>query len=192
MDTKLEPADILVNTNNRSDPYSIIKRFAIGPYDHVFMYLGNIGILANGVILKHSMLFESNGRGVTIQSLSNRYEQEVVVLRLKSEYDRRRIPLVLEEAIKLASDPQAKYDYTCIVEYVLPRIIMRKFGIPLPIKYHRDVFMICSEAVFEVFYRAGLVDILKPNCVPPMPSDFIIDSSLLKIVGKITLSEGMV
>jgi len=190
---KLEPGDVLVKVNNSKDPFSVIERWALGnPYCHVFMYMGQMEILVNGVVLKHSMLFESNGRGVVIQSLSNRYGQEVVVLRLKSEFDRRRTSLVLEEAIKLASEPQSYYDYFCIVRFVLPRLIMQKFGLPLPIKYHRDVFMICSEAVFEVFYRAGLVDILRPNCIPPLPNDFVSSSSLFSIVGKVILSEVVV
>jgi hypothetical protein len=111
---KLEPVDILVNVNDRQGPLSTIERWAVGPYSHVFMYMGQIEILVGNVILRHPMLFESNGRGVVIQSLSNRYGQKVVVMRLKSEFDRRRIPLVLEEAIKLASDPQAYYDYYCM------------------------------------------------------------------------------
>ena len=74
---RLEPVDILVNVNERSDPYSIVKRGALGnPYEHIFMYLGKVGILVNRRqqrILRFPMLFESNGRGVVIQSLSNRY-----------------------------------------------------------------------------------------------------------------------
>lgn len=184
---KLEPADVLVNINDRSDPYSIAKRWIVGPYEHVFIYMGQMGILVNGVILKHPMLFESNSRGVVIQSLSNRYGQEVVVLRLKSEFNGMKIPQVLEEAIKLASDPQSYYDYYAIIKWVLPRILREKLHLPIPIAWHRDARQICSEAIFEIFYRAGLVNILKPNCVPPIPSDFVTDSPLLEEVGRIML-----
>jgi len=192
---KLEPADILVNINRGKDPYSISKRWFMGPYDHVFMYMGKVGIIINRYqrrILRFPMLFESNGRGVVIQSLSNRYNQEVVVMRLISEQDRKRISWVLEDAIELASDPQAHYDYLCIVKYVLPRIICMKLGIPMPLKYHRDPWHICSEAIFEVFYRAKLVDILLPYCLPPLPGDFVTDSILLEKVWSGILSEEVV
>ena len=42
---KLEPGDILVNVNDRNAPFSIVKRWAVGPYEHVFMYMGNLGLL---------------------------------------------------------------------------------------------------------------------------------------------------
>jgi len=191
----LQPGDILVNVNDRKDLFSVIKRWASGRYEHVFMYLGEVGILVSRRqprILRFPMLFESNGRGVVIQSLSNRYGQKVVVLRLKSEHDRRRIPRVLEEAVKLASQPQSYYDYLCIIRFVLPRLICEKLGLPMPIKYHRDPWHICSEAVFEVFYRAKLVDILLPFCTPPLPGDFVTDSLLLEEVWAGRLSEELV
>ncbi|MBA7681736.1 hypothetical protein ES703_90076 [subsurface metagenome] len=189
---KLRPGDILVNVNDRNDPFSVIKRWAVGPYEHVFMYMGKVGILVSRrqpKILRFPFLFESNGRGVVLQSLSNRYGQKVVILRLISEHDRRRIPRVLEEAIKLASEPQAYYDYLCVVRYILPRLICEKLGLPMPLKYHRDPWHVCSEAQFEVFYRAKVVDILPPYCVPPLPGDFVTDSLLLEKVWAGSLSE---
>ena len=64
----LEPVDILVNLIVGNDPYSVVKRWALGsPYSHVFMYLG----------ARIPMLFESNGQGVVIQALSSRYGQEM-------------------------------------------------------------------------------------------------------------------
>lgn len=155
---KLEPGDVLVNVNDRSDPYSVIKRWVVGSYDHVFMYMGKVGILVSRRqprILRFPLLFESNGRGVVLQSLSNRYGQKVVVLRLIAEHDRWRIPKVLEEAIKLASNPQSYYDYLCIASLVFPRLICEKLGLPMPLKYHRNPWHICSEAVFEVFIEQG-------------------------------------
>ena len=192
---KLEPGDILVNVNRRNDPFSKVKRWLAGPYEHVFMYMGRLGLLRGG----HSsdlwnvpMLFESSGRGVALQSLSNRYGQEVVVLRLRAESDRKRIPQVLDEAIKLASDPQSYYDYLCIVKFAIPRLICEKLGIPMPLKYHRDPWHICSEAVYEIFHRAKLVDILLPHCTPPLPGDFVTDSVLLEKVWAGILSEEVV
>lgn len=190
---KLEPGDVLVNIDRDKDPYSIIKRWALGsPYEHVFMYMGNLGIIAfkwQKRVMRFPMLFESNGRGVVIQSLSNQYGREVVVMRLKSEYDRKRIPQVLIEAIKLASNSQSYYDYSCIVRFVLPRLICEKLRIPMPLKYHRDPWHICSEAVFEVFHRAKLLEILLPYCLPPLPGDFVNDSLLLEKVWSGMLSE---
>jgi hypothetical protein len=191
---RLQPGDILVNVNDRSDPYSVVKRWAVGPYEHVFMYLGRVGILVNHRrhrILRFPMLFESNGRGVVIQSLSNRCGQKVVVVRLKSEFDRKRIPRVLEEAVKLASDPQSYYDYLCVIRFVLPRIIFEKLGLPMPLSWHRDARQICSEAVYETFYRARLVNVLPRNVVP-LPGDFVTDSPLLEQVWRGRLSEELV
>jgi len=196
---KLEPGNILVNVNRRKDPISRIKRWAAGPYEHVFIYMGKVGILIlspeQRKMRRVPMLFESDGDGAIIESLSSRYGREVVILQLKSESDRKRIPHVLEEAIKLADDPQSHYDYLCIVKYVLPRLILEKLGLPtwvlhhLPLAWQRDAQQICSEAVFEIFYRAKLVDILLPHCRPPMPGDFVTDSALLEEVWAGILSE---
>jgi len=134
---KLKPGDILVQVNDRNDPFSRVRRFFAGPFDHVFLYMGKLGLLVNWRqrrILRIPMLFESYGRGVCLRSLSERYGQEVVVLRLKSEHDRKRIPRVLEEAIKLASDSQSYYDYLCIVKFAIPRLIFEKLGLPMPLK----------------------------------------------------------
>ncbi len=196
---RLSPCDVLVNINDRRDPVSSFKRWAMeSPYEHIFVNLGLIGLYPahvpslSSVVYRIPMLFESDGNGVIIEPLARRYGQLAVVLRLKSEFDRRRIPCVIEEAVKLAQDPQAQYDYRCIVEYVLPRLLCQRLGLPIPLKYHRDQLMICSEAVFEIFYRAKLVDILRSNCVPPMPGDFVTNSPLLEKVWAGRLSEEIV
>jgi len=191
---KLEPGDILVNVNQRNDPFSKVKRWLAGPFEHVFMYMGKLGLLVNlrqRRILRFPMLFESYGRGVCLRSLSERYGQEVVVMRLKAEADRKRIPRVLEEAIKLASDPQSYYDYYAIVRFAIPRLIFEKLGLPMPLKYHRDEFQICSEAVNEVFIRGGLPELLYLEDVP-LPGDFVTDSLLLEKVWAGSLSEELV
>jgi len=115
------------------------------------------------------MLFESAGRGVVIQSLSRRYGQRVLVMRLNYETE---IHRVLVEAITLASEPKAFYDYLCILEFILPRLIFEKLGLPIPIKWQRNPWHVCSEAIFEVCYRAGLKDILPGNRVP-LPADYV-------------------
>jgi len=190
---RLEPADILVCVNDRNDPFSRVNRWLAGPYSHVFLYMGKLAIQGIGFTSPHlvsvPMLFESSGRGVVLQSLSNRYGQEVVVLRLSSEQDK--IPRVLREAIKLASEPSAYYDYLCIVRFAIPRLICEKLGIPLPLRYHRDPWHICSEAVNEVFIRGGIPDLLFLEGVP-LPGDFVTESLLLKEAWRGQLSEELV
>jgi len=190
---KLESGDILVQVNDRNDPFSRVKRWAAGPYEHVFMYMGTLGLLVNWRqrrILRVPMLFESYGRGVCLRSLSERYGQKVVVMRLKAEADRKKIPRVLEEAIKLASDRQSFYDYLCIVRFAIPRLIFEKLGLPMPLKYHRDPWHICSEAINEVFIRGGL-DLLYLEDVP-LPGDFVTESLFLEKVWAGELSEEIV
>ena len=190
---RLSASDILVNVNDRNDPFSRVKRWLAGSYEHVFVYLGAIDFAPlDKPPLRVPILFESYGRGVCLRSLSERYGQEVVVMRLKAESDKKRLPYVLDEAIKLASDPQSYYDYLCIVRFVIPRLICQKLSLPMPLKYHRDPWHICSEAVYEVFYRAKLVDILRPYCVPPLPGDFVTDSPLLEQVWASMLTEEVV
>jgi len=187
---KLQPVDILVTVSDRQDPFSVAKRWCVGPYDHVFLYLGQVAIVADNAVLRHPMLFESNGRGVVLQSLSNRFSQKVVVMRLKSEYDRRRIPFILEEAIKLASDSKSYYDYYAIVRWVLPRILREKFHLPIPMAWERDAYQICSEAVTEVFIRGQLT--LFPYWDVPLPGDFVTSSPLLEEAQRGILSEDWV
>jgi len=190
---KLEPGDIIVNVNDRNDPFSKVKRWLAGPYEHVFLYMGKLGLIVNRRqprILRFPMLFESYGRGVSLRSLSERYGQELVVMRLKAEADRKRISRVLEEAIKLASDNQAYYDYLCIVRFAIPRLIFEKLGLPMPLKYQRNPAMICSEACAEVFIRGGL-DLLYLEDVP-LPGDFVTESLLLAEAWRGQLSEELV
>jgi len=190
---KLEPGDILVTINNRTDPFSRVKRWLAGPFEHVFLSMGKLVLQGTGhtssLLTSVPMLFESYGRGVCLRSLSERYGQEVVVLRLISEHSK--IPRVLEEAIKLASDPQSYYDYLCIVQFAIPRLIFEKLGIPLALKWHRDPAMICSEACAEVFIRGGIPDLLLLEGVP-LPGDFVSDSLLLKQVWAGILTEEIV
>jgi len=187
---KLRPADILVNVNDRDDCLSRIIRWGIGPYDHVFLYLGMVRLcVGRGQehVIKVPMIFESHGRGACLRQLSERHGEKVVVMRLVSEHDRRRIPYVLRAAIGLASDPQAYYDYLCIPLHIIPRVFHEKFAMPIPVKYHRNEQQVCSEALNEVFIRGKLPDIL-PQEVVPLPGDFITDSPLLEDAGRVTLS----
>ncbi|GAI65301.1 unnamed protein product [marine sediment metagenome] len=109
-------------------------------------------------------------------------------MRLKSEYHQRRVPHVLLAAIDLASDDSAKYEFICIPLHIIPRIFNEKFGMPVPVKYHRNEQHVCSEAVHVVFIRGRLPDILGPLCLPPLPGDFVTDSPLLEEVQRGILS----
>jgi len=183
---KLSPGDILINVNTGKDLWSWIRRWALNsPYTHVFLYLGGMPISG----LKIPLLFESTGHGVCICSLSQRYGQEVVVMRLRPAW-KERIPLILQEAIKLASDEKAYYDYYCIIRFILPRLIMQKLRLPLPLAWHRNPAQVCSEAVAEIHLRAD-VPVLPDNIVP-LPGDFVTKSPLLYKVGQGNLSEDWV
>jgi len=184
---KLQPCDVLVNVNDRDDCFSRIKRWGIGPYDHVFLNLGEMGLYIfrkqQVRVLLVPMIFESvPSQGVCLRQLSERYGEKVAVMRLKSAHDRRRIPYVLLAAIDLASDNKARYDFICIPLHIIPRVFHEKFGMPIPGKYHRNEQHVCSEGVQVVFIRGELRDILGPLCTPPLPGDFVIDSPLLEEV----------
>ena len=187
---KLQPCDILVTVNWKKDLWSRIRRWGVGsPYSHVYLFLGKVALLTDrrqGRLIRAPLIFESNGRGCCLRLLSERYGETVVVMRLKSYEDRKRIPAILVEAIKLASDPQAYYDYQTILWHIIPRVLFEKLGINPPLKYQRDQKMLCSECVAEVFWRAG-VDILPRNIVP-LPGDFV-ESPLLEEVWQGKLSE---
>ncbi len=173
---KLEPGDIVVNINRGYDPWSVIRRWGAGRYLHCFLYMGMVRLGATryrACAGRLPMIFESHGRGASLRMLSERYGQDVVVMRLKPEY-RRRIPKVLREAIKLASDGRSYYDYYCIVKYIIPRIIWEKLHLPLdkmPLAWHRDPKQVCSEALLEICLRAG-VPVL-PSDIVPLPGDFV-------------------
>lgn len=107
---KLQAGDILVDINDGKGAFSLLKRWAIGPYEHVSLYLGMVRLFVGRGqehVIKVPMVFEGIGRGVVLRSLFEKYSDKVVVMRLKSEHDRRRIPYVLLAAIDLASDDQA-------------------------------------------------------------------------------------
>lgn len=169
---KLEPGDILVN----------VSRVFIGEYSHCFLYVGKWYITPQSPI---PLLFESNGRGVCLRSLSERYGEEVVVMRLPPQF-RDKIPTILDEVIKLASDLQSFYDYSCIIWHIIPRVIFEKLGLKPPLKYQRDEKQVCSEALAEVHWRAE-VPILPKNVVP-LPGDFT-ESDILNKVQQGKLSE---
>ena len=136
MDFKLQSGDTLVEVNEKGDPFNRVKRWALGsPYDHVFLYLGYLRYRTFSE--KFPLLFESEGRGVGIKGLSYRYGHRVLVLRLDVENledvcrELHRVELLLDEAVRMAADTQAYYDYLCIARNILPRLLYEKLGIPV-------------------------------------------------------------
>lgn len=158
----LQPCDILLYIDEGKSPISKLSQWAIGRFNHVSMYLGEA---FDGV----GFVYESNGRGVSIVSLQHQVGRLVLVLRpLITEDDKVK---VINTAIEIASNPKSYYDYFCIVQSCVPRVLKERFTfLPIPLQYHRDASMICSEAVAEVFWQ-NMLKILPRNVVP-LPSDF--------------------
>jgi hypothetical protein len=176
---QLEPCDVLIDVNDRKDPFSVIRRWVSGPYDHAALYLGRFS--------DAPLLYESDGKGLHILSITVRYGKRVVLLRPKI-LESERITII-DAALEIASDPKSYFDYFCIVTSVIPRLLVEKFCLPLPLKYHRNNLMICSEAVAETFWRNEL-DII-PKDIVPLPADFL-DSPILDYVGEGILGKDIV
>lgn len=160
---KLQPADVVISYNDKNDPFSIIKCWALGNrFDHVRMFFGE-------GYNKEPVFYESVGRGVILTSAYDCIGQKVVVMRLDTAYQSL-LNSIIKEAWEIVTDEQSYYDYACYVNFIIPRLICTKLGIPIPIKYHRDPYMVCSEAVAEPFWRVNL-EVLSKNIVP-LPGDF--------------------
>jgi hypothetical protein len=184
-DFKLKPCDILINIDTSDDWLSRVERWLLeSPFTHVFMYLGRVHIGPIGSVT-FPMIFESSGRGCQLLSVYNHINEEVLVMR---PYSHETQDEIIYQAVNLASDLQAYYDYYCIAKFVIPQAILRKLGLErfIPLAYQRDARMICSEACAEVFWRAG-IDIL-PKDVIPLPGDFAY-SPILELVKEGKLSE---
>lgn len=182
----LQSCDIILFRNDRNDPLARFSRWAIGPYEHVAMYMGRIFTRIYSFL---PMVYESRGRGVYIASLLPQTGKPVAVMRpiLGAESYREKL---LKTASEIAADEKSLYDYFCIVYSCIPRVLHEKLPpwlpIPIPVKYHRDIFMICSEAVAEVFWRNGF-EVLPEDTVP-LPVDFVL-SPVLQYVGQGKLIE---
>jgi len=173
---KLMPGDIVVDINDKTDLYSKLVRWALGgPYTHVWMFYGAL------VPSMPPLFYECMPtRGATFTNVFDYLEQKVVVMRLRPEYQSY-MPAVLNQAFRIATDSKAKYDFACVPDYILSRLICTKLGIPLPVKYQRDPFMICSEGVAEAFWRANLQ--VLPQDVVPLPGDFVYQLTYFDYVG---------
>jgi hypothetical protein len=200
---QLQTCDIILWINEKNDPMNRISRWGIGPYSHVAMYLGNYPIAHGGndspyvSIFNVPLVYESRGRGVYISSLAPQTGAMVAVMRVIAFYPAQMGGL-LNTAFTIAADEKSFYDYLSIVHSVLPRVIAEKLPwLPLPVKYHRDIFMICSEAVAELWWRNN--SLILPDDKEeadgtisagsiPLPGDFA-KSPMLKYMGKGKLME---
>lgn len=161
---QLDVGDVLLFINDKTDWQSRLSRWAVGDKEHVAMYLGK-------GFNNSPFLVESSGRGVWILSLRAHTDRRVLVMRprLLTWEEKERL---VSEGIKLASNRQAYYDYFTIVNSVIPRVLKEKFPwVPIPVKYHRDIMMICSELVAEIYWRAG-IDIFTDKNNVLLPGDF--------------------
>lgn len=161
MNFKLEPADIILCVNDRSDWFSTFKRWGSGRYEHSAMYIGKFHDIP--------MLYESDGRGVVIQNVAHQTGRPVVIMR--PEITQMQRDKIIKTAFDIASSDKSYYDYFAIVKSAIPRILKEKFSfLPIPSQYVRDAMMICSEATAEPFWRNG-IEILPQNIVP-LPTDY--------------------
>lgn len=164
---KLRPCDILVYDNiAESKLLSFLAERIVGKYKHVAMYLGEF--------CNVPMIYESNGRGVIVQSMLGHMGRNVVVMRPTIELMNDKI---FNEALRIASDQNSYYDFLAVGTSCVFRWLNERFNIPIPLKYHRDQFMICSEAIAEVFWRND-IEVVAYHKVP-IPGDFI-DSRYLE------------
>lgn len=180
---KLEPCDVLVYLNEGKDPISRFSKWAIGPFDHVSIYLGKAHFYPPQFSIP--VLYESEGRGVAIKSLVQHTGRRVGVFRPALSFGEKYF--IMRWAVSIAGDPKSYYDYLSIVTNCVPRVLKEKFPwLPIPPQYHRDPAMICSEAVAELFWLIGIEVV--PRDVIPLPMDFTY-SPVLQYMGSGTLIE---
>lgn len=139
------------------------------------------------------LIIESIGRGVLIRSLFAYAGVQVQLMRPK--IDDALAQRVAKEAERLADNPGSWYGYFDLPRYVLPKLLLAKFGQLLPsrwaltlkllaMSYHRNNLYICSELVAEAYRRAG-VPLVEENTIP-LPDD-IAGSTRLERLGVITV-----
>lgn len=206
---KLQTCDIILWINDKNDPINRLSRWAIGQYSHVAMYLGKYTFVTGDKTFDIPIVYESRGRGIYIASLLPQTGMVAAVMRpkaldpelfnLQSVTDWT-IKELLTTAFEMAADEAHFYDYVSIVHSVLPRLIAEKLPwLPLPVKYHRDIWFICSEAVAELWWRNDTLVLpddkrLEDGTIMarsiPLPGDFA-KSPILTYMGKGKLMENI-
>lgn len=215
---KLRALDVLVTINPGRTRWDKLCRWAVGPYSHVFLYLGkwkaeglqsvnysgyywfneleSYATYTNGTLpiaLEIPYITESIGRGRLLHSIEDRYGERCKVMRVKLEYYHPAvIQSVLARAVELSGQYSGWYGYDDIFRYVIPRILDNKFGWRLPMGWAPDSHPICSEHVEEIF-RSTFTQVLKiPAGWIPMPGDFVTRSFILEDAGDIVLGPEVV
>ncbi len=166
----MEPCDIVVC---KMPPtfWNKIETWALSsPFGHVLMYLGG------SVMPGYPLIYESTGRGVNVRNIAAYFGREVVVVRPQLSEAQRQA--VVKNALDIAFAYDSYYDYLAAGRLGLV-LIFKKLGLPLPLAWHRDKVYICSEAVAEPFWRAGIP--ILPEDVEPAPADFLISPIVVKV-----------
>jgi len=167
---KLEPCDVLAFEVEGDGILAKLEREFIGGVSHVSLYLGKA--------FNDYLVFESNIRGASIVNLKSERGRLVKVLRPRIEPIQKQV--VIANAVGLASEERAFYDYPVIILSCVPRVLKMKFPrLPIPVKYCRDVIVMCAEGVAECFWRAWIW--VLPTSRVPLPPDFL-ESPILEEV----------
>ena len=185
MEQPLRPGDVLLfKPSGWGILLPLVK--ALVTYGHIALYYGET---KRGLPL----IIESIGRGVLIRSLFAYAGRQVRLMRPKIDDDTAQ--RVAKGAERLADNPGSWYGYFDIPRYVLPKLILAKFGRLLPprwaltlkllaMSYHHNSLYICSELVAEAYQAAG-VPLVETNTIP-LPDD-IAASEKLESLGDITI-----
>ena len=177
---KLEPCDVLLFRVEGDGILERLEREFVGGFSHAALYLGEA--------LRDYFIFESNMRGASMVSLKSEKGRLVEVMRPEISFAQKK--LVISKAIELASEETSFYDYPVIFLSCIPRVLKMKFPfLPIPVKYCRDMLVMCAEGVAECYWRA-FIPILPTNVVP-LPVDFR-TSPILKSVYEGRIMEDIV
>lgn len=136
-------------------------------WGHVAMYYGDGDII------------ESVGRGVVRCNLKKNYDRRsICVMRLKVNAEILGKAAAFE-ALRICHDQKSFYDYRAIIDYAIPRLILKRLNLPAPKTWKQNNHYICSELVYEAYEDANVF----LGCVEagdiPLPEDFL-KSPMLK------------
>ena len=115
----LKACDVLLCLNDRKGLGSRLKRWAMGRYEHVEMYLGD-------KFYKIPLLFKSDNRGVVIQNVAHQRGRHVRVMR--PMLMGREKPKLIRTAVRIASDSRSYYDWWGLIRFAALRVLREKFA----------------------------------------------------------------
>lgn len=210
---KLEMLDTLVNINEGTSLKDKTYRWAIGPYNHVFVYLGRWDLQRNSKtdppkknikignfsfqpdvhfkerIYSAPLVTESVNRGRLPRLLSQRYGEKVKVMRLLPEFSEEKLMVraMIMKAWELSGDLNAWYGYDDIISNVVPRMLNRKFGFKIPLRWIPDNSPICSGHTFDIFSVTNKRVLDIPRNMIPMPEDWVLKNLIQYEAGEIVL-----